>query len=636
MALCGWLRGGPRASPESGAQRLKLLLDALARRPELEERARHFWRVLGETVDASALPAEFGLPSRMAFRSELNERLRQKLLPATPETFDAAELFALCLPRADAAAWLAAVDAATLGRLARLLAAPSPRPGLGLWAAAVLEAIDQCASQVRALGLSAEVRQRTSPEARRTQAFHLIAQDVDAFRAAFLETPREPAQVAAAAARLRDRLEACRLAAASVYPHLSEHGISVGLVFLLRQLRERLLRVRELMDLLLSDQPAAATARLVQRLAAQGEERRSLAGLVAANSSLLAARMTERSAETGETYITRDAAEYRRMLAKAAGGGMVTAGTVVLKFLLGRLALGAFWAGAWAGVLYSASFVLIHLMHWTLATKQPAMTAPAMAARLRDLEGAARIEEFVDEVGNLVRSQVAAVLGNVGLVLPCVLALCLAWQAVAGAPPVSLDQARYVLEALDLRSPTTLLFAAFTGVLLFASSLVAGWAENWFVLHRLDSALRYNPRITRALGRARAARWAQWWREHISGLAASVSLGFMLGLVPPVLGFVGLPLEARHVTLSAGQLAAAAAAFGPERWPLADLAWCAAAIPFIGLLNLAVSFFLAFHLALRAHSVSGVDRGRIRRAIWSRLARRPGSFLLPPSSKTSP
>ena len=64
-----------------------------------------------------------------------------------------------------------------------------------------------------------------------------------------------------------------------------------------------------------------------------------------------------------------------------------------------------------------------------------------------------------------------------------------------------------MLESLTLLGPTAF-YAAFTGVLLFASSLIAGWAENWFVLHRLDSAIAWNPRIVARLGQARAQRWA--------------------------------------------------------------------------------------------------------------------------------
>jgi site-specific recombinase len=108
-----------------------------------------------------------------------------------------------------------------------------------------------------------------------------------------------------------------------------------------------------------------------------------------------------------------------------------------------------------------------------------------------------------------------------------------------------------------------------------------------------------------------------------------MSLGFMLGLIPPVTAFFGLGLEVRHVTLSAGQLAAAGAALGAEVWRLPAFWWCVAAIPLIGLMNLGVSFYLAFRMALQAHSVSRIDRARIRAAIWRRLRQHPRSFLMP-------
>ena len=116
-------------------------------------------------------------------------------------------------------------------------------------------------------------------------------------------------------------------------------------------------------------------------------------------------------------------------------------------------------------VVSGARFVLIQLLHWTLATKQPAMTAPAMAAKLKDLSGGHAIEDFVDEVTHLVRSQVAAVLGNVGLVVPCVLLISLVMQLGSGSPMITREEADYVFHTLHLLHPSTLLFAAFTGVL---------------------------------------------------------------------------------------------------------------------------------------------------------------------------
>lgn len=628
IAMVDWLRGDGD-NPQAAVSRVQLLLDAAQVRPELTAQIQEWWRVLAETVDGTMVWADFGFSPRTAFISEAFERLRSKMLPGTPETNDAAELFSLVLSHPSDAAWVSALDAKTLKRLGDLLSAPSPRTAVTLWQDELLQAITYCASQIRSTGFAPELRLRMNATAREAQPFVDLAADVEAFRQTYLAQSQDVTRLDETAHTLRLRLEACRSAAASVYPHLNEHGVSVNLVFVLRQLRERVLRVRDLMDCLLSEDPQQSTARLIAKLVQAGQERRSLRALINANASLLAAKMAERSAETGEHYITRDRAEYRSMLAKAAGGGAATSLTTLLKFLITGLGLTAFWSGVWAGLMYAASFILIQLLHWTLATKQPAMTAPAMAAKLKDLSASTAIEDFVDEVTHLVRSQVAAVLGNVGLVVPCVLLISMGMQLGTGAAMISHQEADYVFKTLHLLRPSTLLFAAFTGVLLFSSSLIAGWAENWFVLHRLDSAMRYNPRITRLLGSPRADRWASFMRAQISGFAANVSLGLMLGLLPPVLAFVGLGLEARHVTLSAGQLAAAAASYGSEVWSMSSFWWCVAAIPLIGMLNLGVSFYLALNLAQRANNLSGIDRQNIRRGVWQRLSTQPRRFLLP-------
>ena len=623
-----WLRGD-RASSQAAVGRVSLLLDAVEARPELRERLRAWWRAFTQAVDLTALLADYGFAPRTAFVSELTERLRRKILPGTPETTDASDLFRMVLPGVFDAGWIALLDETQLARIGDLLAdAALDGDGTPRWRHTVMDAVTYCSSQVVAAGFSPELRLRTSAEHHETRPFHTLMSDLDELREQAFAEPRDEDALQAAFVAFRDRLDACRASASSVYTHLEDNGISVGLVFRLRQLRERVLRIRELLDCLISPAPAPSVARLVGRLVLAGGERNSIRALIASNSSMLAAKVTERSAETGEHYITRDRASYLQMVRKAAGGGALTALTVLLKFGILALGLSAFWSGFWSGLMYAASFVAIQLLHLTLATKQPAMTAPAMAARLRDIKTDAAVADFVDEVANLVRSQVAAVLGNVGVVVPAMLALALLVQFALGRPLLDASHAAATLQSLSLAGPTAL-FAAMTGVLLFAASIVAGWTENAFVLHRLDSAMRYNPRIGAFLGAARARRWATFMRTHISGFASNISLGLMLGLLPAFAGFFGLGLDVRHVTLSAGQIAAAAASTGMAVLQQPALWWAVAAIPVIGALNVSVSFYFAFRLALRAHSVSLGDRARIRSAIRARWRSRPISFFLP-------
>ena len=256
------------------------------------------------------------------------------------------------------------------------------------------------------------------------------------------------------------------------------------------------------------------------------------------------------------------------------------------------------------------------------------MTAPAMAAQLKNMDEPNAVEHFVDEVVYLLRSQFAAILGNVGLVIPMVLIIALVLEKLGWTGAMDPQHAQDIVVHHDLRGLTPL-FAAGTGVLLFASSIVAGWVENWFVFNRLDSVMAHDPRMTRWLGRERAARWGRYWQQHISGYAANISLGLMMGLVPPILGFFGIPFEVRHVTLVAGQLTAAVHELGASALHQPALGWALAGMAVSGLLNLAVSFTLAFRLALAAQNVPAVDRRRVYAALGCRALRQPLSFVLP-------
>ena len=645
VRLMEWLRHAPTAVDGGGdartplpVLRLRHLLNQLDKQTALREAVRGLMQAFWRDIDAAALYADLGFGARRSFASELLTRLQNRVLPRTPETRDLAALFRLLYEPADAD-WIGALDAPTQAHAVALLGA-----GPALARGALLDAITILVSAVHANGYSPALRLRMDPSALNDEPFRQITTAAAALRAAVLEGRHEAALQEAT--YLHALLGACRQAAASVMPHLEEFGVSVNIVYDLEQLQARTHRIGQLVNCLLSPDPQnEGRSLLLALLHALGEER-GVRALLAQHYSLLARQVTERSAETGEHYITRDRSEYRDMLKRAAGGGAVIAVTTFGKFAVLALGLSAFWSGFWAGSNYALSFVIVMLLHWTVATKQPAMTAPAMAASLpsatspvatpgaalTDAEhGNAAIEAFVDRVAQLIRSQVAGILGNVALCGPLVLAVQLLASALWGAPLVGDKEAHYVLHSLTLLGPSAL-FAAFTGVLLFGSSLIAGWAENWFVFHRLDSAIAWNPHIVARLGAARAQRWSRWWRANVSGLAANISLGLLLGLMPALLGFIGLPLEVRHITLSSGQLGAALGALGTPLLREPAFWWCVAGIAVTGVLNLTVSFGLAFVVALRSRGVQLRQRRRVMTAILARLRHNPQSFLWPPKA----
>ena len=631
-----WIRGqSPDNTPQDAINRLEELIAYIQAAPETAQKLSQWWQKFIQTVDPTMLLADYGFAPRSAFLNELEQRLRHKLLPATPETINLADLFELFF-RPDDSKWLNKIPDASLERLMAILNIQQQANTADQWHSELLDALMYSVSQIQSTGFSPEIRIRMDDSARHSHCFTEIALALDHLEELWGTHPIDSEPFQQMVTRFRNALDNCRQAVNTVYAHLGENGISVGIVFQLRQLRTRVLRVRRLLDALISPTPARAAVQLLAYYAEIYRQRTSIRALISSNSSLLAARVTERSAETGEHYITRTKREYAHMLAKAAGGGAVIAVTTVVKFLLGALGLSIFWGGFWAGMNYAISFLLVHLLHFTVATKQPAMTAPALATKLKivqqhhenkALEHAE--EEFAEEAACLIRSQIAGILGNLMLVFPCIVVMDMVFMYFSQHHMLTQE---YALQTLQELSPLGWMpvYAIFTGCLLFASSIIAGWAENWFVLNRLDSAIRWNPRITSRLGAERADRWATWLRNNFSPLISNISLGLMLGIIPAIALFFGLGLEVRHVTLSTGQLAAAFMALEPQTalhhsafW------WAVAGIPVIGACNLLTSFYLAFRVAVRAQSIAESEVRRLRKALFKKLLHAPLSFFIP-------
>ena len=235
---------------------------------------------------------------------------------------------------------------------------------------------------------------------------------------------------------------------------------------------------------------------------------------------------------------------------------------------------------------------------------------------------------LLSEIAWLLRSQAAAVFGNVIAVIPVMLVLVLTMLLVLGVPVMNVAKAHTTMASLSIVGVTPL-FAAFTGVLLWVASLSAGFADNWFALRRLRESLTHHRRLVRSLGAARAERVAVWLEHNISGLAGNISLAILLGMTPVFAQFFGLPLDVRHVTLSTASLTSAAAMLG---WPilLSVQFWLAVAGIFaIGILNVSVAFGCSLALALQARDVPARVRRLVFRAMLRRFTASPQAFLFP-------
>jgi site-specific recombinase len=83
--------------------------------------------------------------------------------------------------------------------------------------------------------------------------------------------------------------------------------------------------------------------------------------------------------------------------------------------------------GVLYGLNYAVSFLLLQRLGLVLATKQPAMTAAALASIVREQQGDDRATQIADYAARICRSQLAAVLGNVIVVSVGALVFVHAW-----------------------------------------------------------------------------------------------------------------------------------------------------------------------------------------------------------------
>ena len=632
--LATWVRS--RTAADSGgavspATRVRFFLQVLERHPDRQTAVGALVRTTLRDMDTIGLLCETGLPRAHALFQELAERVSAKVFPALPAPDDLAGLFRRAFPDEEDGAWVAALPPATLAGIAALVADGEPDVANRSGARPVRDAADALAilaSHVQAIGMSHRVRKRTAMERPLDSPFASLSIAVHDF----VEAQPGGVEADEAKAALKSHIARCARGLRDVAEHLEVYGVSTDLVYQLERARLSLQRMEALVEFRsVGGRNPAAVARFVASLIRANAAQTSVRALLAENGVLLARRIVESARRTGEHYITRESPEYRAMVVSAAIGGAVTGLTVAIKLATTGHGLAPFIEGLVASLNYALSFVLIHFLHGTLATKQPAMTAATMADHLNHARERGRMRGFVAEVANLVRSQVAAIAGNLLLVVPAALAVqALLLVAGFGHLPDREHASEYV-EQLSILGATPF-YAVFTGVLLWLSALFAGWFENWATYRRVPEAIGQNPTLQRWVGKTRAPRIAEALERNVAALGGNVSLGFLLGMVPVVALFFGLPLEVRHVTLSTGQLALASWSHGAGILALPAFWAAVAGIVVIGFLNLTVSFALAMWVAIRSTGRGAVSRRRLVRAVFSHLRAAPRDFLLPPRS----
>jgi len=277
--------------------------------------------------------------------------------------------------------------------------------------------------------------------------------------------------------------------------------------------------------------------------------------------------------------------------------------------------------------------VLIHVLHMTIATKQPAMTATTLAATLdgRDSRDA-RLDALAELAAEVSRSQWVSIAGNVTITMLTAFAISLVAVQFTGWSPANATKATHLLHDLHPWQSLALFHAAIAGVYLFLSGLISGYYDNLALYHRVPQRLRRVNWLRFVLGEARLGRLATYVEHNLGALAGNFLFGCMLGFTPIVGVLLGLPLDIRHVAFAAANFAYGLVGLQFDV-TLATVLVTFAGVLLVGLVNLAVSFSLALRVALRSRGIAREQTTGLWPRVLRRFIARPRDFLWPPATQ---
>lgn len=584
---------------EAAQTKLAELAALLDRKPLYIAALRGQLAALFADKKSTRLLTEAGLLPDTPFSAELRRRIAYKLLPPERDPGRLRDwLDGLITPRDRL--WVAATSREIWTGLCDRLQSRMPfvrgAPGV------LTDAINSLSHRIAAGGLNTELLRIDPALEAYDSPFLALHHEVNAWLRGEAEDTRQ----------IDVLLEQCAEALDRVRRRSAEIGTSVELTLQSARLAQQMERLRTLVALTdpATESPHALLADLFVELIEASGERDGVTALLRDTVGRLARQITQFAGQAGEHYVVENWAALLKMFGGAAGGGVIIAGMALLKIRLVALHLAPLQEALLVSLNYALGFVLIYLLHFTVATKQPAMTASLFAHTLAEVRGQTAQQKALDAfAGKVWRAQSAAILGNMLLAFSTA-ALIATALAVGGHPAVDPDKAAHLLAELDPFGSAALFYAAVAGVGLFFAGIVSGYYDNQCVYHAIPERLQRLTLPQRVLGAGRWNAVVDYLRPRWGGIAGNLFFGFYLGLASAFGALAGLPLDIRHIAFSSANLGYAWQALDWQLAPaVAGLA--IVGVVLIGLVNLTVSFSLAFYLALRATRSSRRESGHL-------------------------
>lgn len=419
------------------------------------------------------------------------------------------------------------------------------------------------------------------------------------------------------------------------FKNSSKFGISMLVNQSLLRIKQQLYRIQILLQFLTIQDEAEKKEKTIQfalKLIKYNCLKNNVSKLISESTQLISYEITQHTAKTGEHYITESKREYFHMLYTAMGGGLIVGILCVLKLLLGFVHVSDFGHAFLYSMNYAIGFIVIYLLGYTLATKQPAMTAATLVKSIEIGMKSNASEKnkhmaFASLFARLFRSQFIAFVGNVIIAFPVSLLLIYLIDLLFSTNIAAAKHEKLIYELSPVHS-MAIFHASIAGVFLFLSGVISGSISNKNKHIQLYYRIEENPTLKITFGKQKAKNIAAWFEKKWAGVASNFWFGVFLGTTASVGIFFGLNLDIRHITFASGNLALGlyGADFHVSGWMIF---WGIFGIGLIGFFNFIVSFLLSLGLAFRSREIPLLEIRFLFLSVWAYFKKHPSLFFFP-------
>lgn len=571
--------------------------------------------------------AECGILTDHGFAAELGRRLVWKVLPELLPEDDVREVVDR-LVAADGR-WWEGLTVKGWRHLLELVVVDEDQ--VGYLHEDVAAAIRGLAQRAGALGIDEELSDRLHEVEDYNSPFLELSERTNAFLAANKDAVGDEATYEALVAcvgRCRDIVTTFRNAK-------SKYGTSLRLTIITRRLLQQLERLELLVRVVRPanrDELVESLAVLVVELLDAHRRHRSLRVWYRESTDLLTYQLTELSAKKGNQYISTTRKEYVAFFWAAFWGGAVVSVFAILKLWLDALDLPLALEATAFSLNYALCFTLINLTGGILATKQPAVTASAIAQRMdAATTGEAKLAGVVEMVMLVWRSQFISFVGNLVCAFPMAWLISYGAKLAFGAPIASTAKAQYLLGNVHPLESAALYYAGVAGVFLFTAGFLAVGLNNLVTHGRVAERLERAPLLSRTPNLTRRA--GTFVDAYFGTVVGNVILGFMLGTAGLLGMLFGLPFDIRHIAFASAHFGVAVQS-APALISFDTAVWSAVGVAGIGFVNFVVSFGLTLMTTLRSRQVSFQRFGLLAFMLFQDFRQRPASWLFPMEPQT--